>query len=164
MTAPAGRGPWDLVVFDFDGTLCDSVHVKTEAFHRLYMDDHGPYFADRVLAHHLANQGVSRYDKIRHVEREFLGKPGDDRSVEIVAERFSRLVEDAVVAAPLLEGVDDYLKTTAATLAIVSATPTVELQRIVARKGIDQYFVAIEGTPRSKSDIVDDVRESLAFD
>jgi phosphoglycolate phosphatase-like HAD superfamily hydrolase len=164
VTAAAGRGPYELVVFDFDGTLCDSVHVKTEAFHRLYLHEHGPYFADRVLAHHLANQGVSRYDKIRHVEREFLGNAGDDRSVEVVAERFSRLVEDAVVAAPLLDGVDDYLKTTTATLAIASATPTAELQRIVARKGIDLYFVAVEGTPRAKADIVDDLVERLGVD
>ena len=64
---------FDLVVFDFDGTLCDSVQVKTEAFQLLYLDERGLEFADRVRTYHLANAGLPRYDKIRYVETAMIG-------------------------------------------------------------------------------------------
>ena len=30
---------WDLFVFDFDGTICDSANIKTEAYAVLYLDE-----------------------------------------------------------------------------------------------------------------------------
>ena len=145
-----------LVVFDFDGTLCDSADVKTDAFYQLYLKEHGVDFATAVRDYHLENAGVSRYDKIRYVEAEMLGAPSSGARVDEVADRFSRLVEDAVVAAPLFEGVLDYLSSSTSGVpnAIASATPTSELQRITARKGISKYFTVIEGSPRSKSEIL----------
>lgn len=146
-----------LVVFDFDGTLCDSADVKTKAFHQLYLNGHGPEFASEVRAYHLANAGVSRYDKIRYIEQELIGRDPSDERVDEVAERFSQLVEDAVVAAPLFSGVHEFLSIarTDVPLAIASATPTAELRRIVDRKRISGFFDEIEGSPRSKSEILE---------
>ncbi|MCZ6858167.1 MAG: HAD hydrolase-like protein, partial [Gemmatimonadetes bacterium] len=45
-----------------------------------------------------------------------------------------------------------------------SATPTDELRRIIDAKGIDRFFVAIEGSPRSKGDIVAEYVTRLASD
>ncbi len=78
---PPTREPLQLIVFDFDGTLCDSADVKTDAFYALYLDDHGPAVAQAVKDHHLANVGVSRYDKIRHVETEMLGNDPSEEEV-----------------------------------------------------------------------------------
>jgi phosphoglycolate phosphatase-like HAD superfamily hydrolase len=156
MSGNPAAGRYRLIVFDFDGTLCDSADVKTDAFHQLYLDEHGPDFAARVLAYHLDNAGISRYDKIRYVESDFLGAPPSEERVEEVAARFSSLVEDAVVAAPLFTGVLDFLASTRgiAPTAIASATPTSELRRIVERKGIAPLFDSVEGSPRSKSEIL----------
>jgi len=156
MKAQASDGRFRLIVFDFDGTLCDSADVKTDAFYELYLDEHGSDFAAAVQAYHVANAGVSRYDKIRYVEQEFIGRPPSNERVDEVAERFSKLVEDAVVAAPLLPGVREFLSSVRAgiPIAIASATPTAELQRIVDRKGLVGFFDAIEGSPRSKSEIL----------
>jgi phosphoglycolate phosphatase-like HAD superfamily hydrolase len=154
----------ELVVFDFDGTLCDSADVKTDAFYRLYLDDHGPGFADAVRDYHLANAGLSRYDKIRHVERELLGNEPDERRDERVASCFSRLVEEAVVDAPLFGGVPDLLAAppSGTRYALASATPTDELRRITDRKGISGFFAAIEGSPRSKAVILSEYVSNLA--
>ena len=152
------RAPLELIVFDFDGTLCDSAGVKTDAFYDLYLEDHGPVFAATVKEHHLANVGVSRYDKIRYVETELLGNDPSDDEVERIAARYSRLVEDAVVDAPLFDGVADFLAAvpTGIRCVVASATPTDELRRIVERKGLAGFFAAIEGSPRSKAEIVAD--------
>lgn len=158
--------PIRLIVFDFDGTLCDSADVKTDAFHALYLDEHGPAFAEAVRSHHLANAGISRYDKIRHVESEMIGRDPSPERVEEVARRFSELVERAVIAAPLFDGVATFLDEASAVvpLAIASATPASELRRIVEAKGIGAFFVAIEGSPSSKGEILGALAESRALD
>ncbi len=152
-----------LVVFDFDGTLCDSAHVKTRAFRDLYLEEQGQDFADRVLAYHLANAGLPRFDKIRHIEIAMLGNEDPDARVAEMADRFSGLVEQAVVDAPLFPGVDGFLDRYRGRvpLAIASATPTDELRRITERKGIDGCFDAIEGSPRSKASILVDLASSF---
>ena len=155
---------FDLIVFDFDGTLCDSLQVKTEAFHLLYIDEGGPEFAGRVRAYHLANAGLSRYDKIRYVETEMIGSEPSDERVEEIAVRFGKIVEEQVIAAPLFDGVLDFLEAVDLPVAVASATPTEELRRIIDAKYIDRFFVAVEGSPRSKGDIVTEYVTRLASD
>jgi len=158
--------PIRLVVFDFDGTLCDSADVKTEAFHALYLDERGPEFAEAVRRYHLDNAGVSRYAKIRHIESAMIGvEPTPDR-IDQVAARFSDLVERAVIEAPLFPGVTSFLERShrLVPLAIASATPTEELARIVAAKDIARYFTSVEGSPRSKGDILRSIVSSSGVD
>ena len=164
MTGTRAPRPVQLVVFDFDGTLCDSADIKTVAFHRLYLDEHGPAFADEVEQFHLANAGLPRFDKIRFIESEMLGTEPSDERIDEVAAWFSELVEDAVVAAPMFEGVQEFLEASheRVPLTIASATPTGELRRIVKRKGIEHFFRAIEGSPESKADIIS--RYSAIYD
>ena len=155
MTAD-GSGRFELIVFDFDGTLCDSADLKARAFFDLYRDEQGDDFANRVGRYHLENAGVSRYDKIRHIEEVFLGTPPSDERVGVVAERFSSIVEDAVVAAPLFDGVATLLtsKPDGVVYTIASATPTEELVRIIERKNMGEPFAAVEGSPQSKATII----------
>ena len=146
----------ELVVFDFDGTLCDSADIKTVAFRNLYLDEHGEDFASVVEQYHLAHAGLPRFDKIRHIETHMLGSEPTEERVDQVANRFSSLVVDAVVAAPMFDGVWPFLDAyhERIPLTIASATPTDELRLIVERKGIDGYFAAVEGSPNSKATII----------
>lgn len=145
-----------LVVFDFDGTLADSAGVKTEAFHLLYLDEHGPEVAARVLAYHLEHQGISRYDKIRFAEEEILGRPCTEARLDEVADRFSHLVEDRVVAAAAIPGAEEFLASNhGRRLSVASATPTAELRRIVARRGWNSHFAAVDGSPMAKGEIIE---------
>ncbi len=148
--------PVDLVVLDFDGTVCDSADVKTEAFYRLYLADEGPEFAARVRDHHRAHMGISRYDKIRHYEEVLLGRPCDAARLEEMASRFSAIVTEQVIAAPLIAGAREFLDRHSARVpvCVASATPTDELRHIVAAKGLGGYFAAVEGSPAPKGEIV----------
>ena len=51
-------------VFDFDGVLADSVNIKTLAFYELYKE-YGDSISSKVVEHHEANGGVSRFEKIK---------------------------------------------------------------------------------------------------
>ena len=76
--------------------------------------------------------------------------------IEYIEERFSSIVEDAVVAAPLFDGVASLLtsKPDGVVYTIASATPTEELVRIIERKKIGEPFPAVEGSPQSQATII----------
>ena len=145
----------DLVVLDFDGTVCDSADVKTEAFGLLYAE-HGEDVANAVVSHHLANVGVTRTEKIRYAEEVLLGRPHSTERVDQLAARFGTIVEEQVIAAPLLPGVATFLSSYSGEIpiAVASATPTDELRRIVAAKGLARFFAAVEGYPPHKGAIL----------
>ena len=156
----------DMIVFDFDGTICDSARIKDEAFRVLYLDEMGEAFADLVLEYHLENAGVSRFDKIRHIEEQMIGRTSSERRLAEVAERFGLMVEDRVVSAPLIAGAQEFVESpmNSVVLTVASATPTKELQRIVYRRGLTHYFAAVEGSPETKGDIVRSYLERFEVD
>jgi len=146
----------DLIVFDFDGTICESADVKTDAFYQLYLDEQGEEFATAVRDYHILHAGVSRYDKIKYYEEELLGRPCTDERMAEVAGRFGDIVRDRVIAAPLAPGVAGFFDMHAGEvpMLVASATPTEELREIIAARGITHWFDQVEGSPRLKGDIV----------
>ena len=53
------------IIFDFDGVIAESIQMKTDAFATLYSDN-GADIVQRVVSHHEANGGMSRFDKIKY--------------------------------------------------------------------------------------------------
>ena len=142
----------DAVIFDFDGVLVESVDVKTRAFATLYAG-YGDEVVARVVDYRLRHAGISRFDKFRHFQTEILcGPPLDDRTVADLAESFSSLVVDRVIAAPMVTGAQDFLDGCRGRLKlfVVSGTPTAELDGILRRRHLREYFAAIYGSPASK--------------
>lgn len=139
------------VIFDFDGVLVESADIKTAAFRELYRP-HGEAVLAAALAHHRANGGISRRQKIRHVHATALGIRLDRDALDALCARFSGLVEDAVVAAPMVDGAADFVARHRGRLPlfIVSGTPHDELLRIVARRRMADGFAAIYGSPPEK--------------
>jgi phosphoglycolate phosphatase-like HAD superfamily hydrolase len=142
-------------LFDFDGVIAESFDVKTNAFARLFAP-YGPAVVDRVVAHHLAHGGVSRFVKILHYHEHFVGRAIDHVELDDWCRRFSELVLDAVVAAPLVPGALELLEQCHARYAcfIVTGTPQEEMEQIASRKDLAKYFLEIHGSPRTKSEIV----------
>ena len=97
------------IFFDFDGVLAESVHVKTEAFRQMYLP-YGKEVADKVVAHHRANGGVSRYEKFRIWNKAFLNEEIDEQRVQELAQQFSNLVVDGVVASTEINGATYFLE------------------------------------------------------
>ena len=52
------------LVFDFDGVILDSNHIKDETFFVLYKK-YGKKFSNYVLNHHKKNRGISRFEKFK---------------------------------------------------------------------------------------------------
>lgn len=145
--------PAAALILDFDGVLVESLDIKSDAFAALYAQ-YGPQISAAARAYHLANLGVSRFDKFRHYETRLLGRPAPDAAVlEALNRRFSALVETAVAAAAMVAGAQALLDAQLGKLPmfVVSATPQDELRRIVAQRGLERYFQAVHGTPGDKT-------------
>lgn len=152
---------FDALVFDFDGVLVESVNVKTQAFAALYTR-YGADVVEQVVAFHLANGGLSRFDKFRYFHNKLLGLPlMHEEEVRLAAE-FNARVEEAVVAAPWVDGAEGFLMANHAAipLFVASGTPEEELQRILQKRRMSHYFRAAFGSPAKKGKILRDILES----
>jgi len=131
-----------------------------EAFERLYAG-YGPAVLARVMDYIDDKEGISRVEKIRHAHEAFLGIRLSDGELGVLAERYSRMVEDAVAACPWVAGAREFLESHAGRLPlfVVTGTPHAEILRIVARRDMGRYFQEIWGSPPHKTPIV---RELLA--
>jgi len=148
----------EAIIFDFDGVLVDSVDTKTQAFAALY-EQYGPQVVKSVIAYHRQHGGVSRYEKFRYFHESILGKEYNQKEEQLLGESFSRLVFDAVIAAPWIPGaynlLVDYHKTIP--MFVASGTPNEEIQRIVKHRKMDHFFVAVKGSPATKAQIIDEI-------
>jgi phosphoglycolate phosphatase-like HAD superfamily hydrolase len=160
-----GKKVTEAILFDFDGVLCESVHIKTEAFYELYLP-YGETVARQVREHHLANGGMSRYDKFRHYETHFLNRPPTSERIMHLAQKFSQLVLQKVIDAPLVKGTENFLERYGDRMRffIVSATPQEEMETIAKAKGIDRYFTAVFGSPTSKKRWVEHILDTYDLD
>ena len=143
------------IFFDFDGVLAESADIKLLAFDDLYAD-HDKSVRDFALAHHAANAGISRLEKIRHIHKTQLGIDLTDAEIAEWGGRYNALVEQAVIDAPEVPGATAFLEAHCDDLPlyVVSGTPEDELRRIVAARGMTRYFAGVYGSPRHKGPIV----------
>ena len=141
-----------ILIFDFDGVILDSVHIKTEAFGDLYIH-FGEDIVGLVKQYHEENGGMSRFEKIKYYNDVLLADQHINESYDSMAEKFSELVFDKVVIANEIPGVMDFIKhynKKAIPMAINSATPTEELIQILISRDLERYFSQIMGSPTSK--------------
>jgi phosphoglycolate phosphatase-like HAD superfamily hydrolase len=144
-------GKIKVIIFDFDGVIADSVNVKTLAFAELY-ESHGYKIKNKVVDHHNANGGMSRFEKFKLYQEEFLGLNVTDDEIQNLAERFSTLVVNKVINSPYVNGSSQFISKHSKTMRqyISSGTPQDEMRYIAKEKGIDTYFQAIYGSPKGK--------------
>lgn len=150
---------YDCVFFDFDGVIADSVDAKIHAFGELYAE-FGAGVRAAVMAYQRAVPGETRFDKIPKFHAGLLGITLTAEEVTTWCQRLSDIVLDQVVASPLLPDVPEVLAMLVARgvqAHVVSGTPHDELQIIVDRKDLRQYFRSVRGAPQKKDVIVRDI-------
>lgn len=141
---------FDLIFWDFDGVIKDSVSVKTEVFEKIF-SPYGQEVVDAVRRHHEANGGVSRFDKIPL----YLSWAGEEVTNELVAKfcnLFSESVMQSVIDSPWVPGVREWLLNNFEKkhFVLVTATPQHEIEQILSALHIDKCFQSVFGAPIKK--------------
>ena len=144
----------EIIIYDFDGVICDSVNIKTEAFVELYQS-YGKGVQEAVKEYHLAHGGISRYEKFRYFQSVLLRESVNQQQIDALADQFSLLVKQKVIASKYIPGVIDFLKVNKGKKQFVcTGTPQNEIEDIVEKKGIKALFDEVYGSPKTKIEII----------
>jgi beta-phosphoglucomutase-like phosphatase (HAD superfamily) len=144
----------DGIVLDCDGVLIESVDIKTQVYRGLF--EGFPEHQDAIVSYHLANGGLSRVEKIKHIYKEILKRPLSEGQLALLCERFAALSLAPVLAAPLVNGTREFVEACRGRvrLFVASGTPQQELERVLSHKGLGNCFTAVFGSPLSKVEIL----------
>lgn len=139
------------LIFDFDGVICDSVNVKTQAFLDLYKG-YDVSILDQIKNFHLQNGGISRYEKIKYFEEKILNRNLTNEQHMILVSKFSEIVFSKVIDSNFILGSLEFLKRSKRSFKIFlcTATPQFEIEKILKFKKINKYFDAVYGSPDDK--------------
>jgi phosphoglycolate phosphatase-like HAD superfamily hydrolase len=150
-----------VVFWDFDGVIKDSVLVKSAGYEKLFLP-FGKDVVKRVNNHHNVHGGISRYTKIP-LYLSWAGEPANSIQVQEFCDRFSNLVQQAVVNSPWVPGVYEYLKShySDQCFILITGTPQKEIEQILHSLNIAKYFRDVYGAPKAKTIMVKDVLEQL---
>ncbi len=143
---------YKVVFWDFDGVIKDSVDVKAQIFFELFLPLGEP-IAVRVRQHHIANGGMSRFEKIP-LYLQWAGLETSAANIDRFCARFAQMVLPAVLAAPWVPGAEFILRGNpyCQTFIAVSATPQGQLEEILGMLDLTSCFSKVYGAPTRKGD------------
>ena len=129
------------IIFDYDGVIAESVNVKTEAFAELYRP-YGKDIVQKVIKHHEANGGVSRYEKFKIYHKNYLREDIDQLEIDVLANKFSKLVLQKVIDSTYVTGVYDFISSNYQKydFYISTGTPTGEIETILKQKSLRKFL------------------------
>ncbi|MFA5908682.1 MAG: HAD family hydrolase [Vicinamibacterales bacterium] len=141
------------VAFDFDGTLVDSNRIKQELFFEVAAAFSGSVSA---MGDVLRETRGDRFEIFRRfIERspELLIPNAADPAAALAAE-YTRRCECAIAVCATIPGAErllDGLRSQRVMAAVVSATPTVPLESVIARRGWQPRFAYVLGDAADKA-------------
>ncbi len=145
----------EVIIYDFDGVICDSVNIKTEAFIEIYKK-YGPKIQEQVKDYHLSNGGISRFEKFRYFQSILLEQDVSDNELLKLSDQFTELVKERVIAANYINGAYEFIKKNAFRKQFIcTGTPESEIRDISDRKSITSFFIDQFGSPRKKTEIIE---------
>lgn len=148
----------EIIIYDFDGVIANSVNIKTEAFVELYKN-YDLDIQNAIKNYHLCNGGVSRYEKFKYFHEKILKEPINGDKINDLANKFSILVKDKIISCNYINGIEQCLKDNYKNSKqfVCTGTPEIEIIEIIEKKMLQKYFYGIYGSPSSKIDIINHI-------
>jgi phosphoglycolate phosphatase-like HAD superfamily hydrolase len=141
---------FDHVLFDMDGVLLDSNHMKIIAA-REAMADVEPTVAAAFVEHFRRNFGLSRAAHFAWGYEQLLRPLGHGaEAMELAKQGYARRVAQRYAACPLAQGARTLLARLRVPRYVITGSDQVEARRLLAGHGVASNFVDILGSPASK--------------
>lgn len=137
-------------VFDLDGVIVKTNLVKHAAMLSLFADH--PEQQGAISEFILANVGVPRRDKLAHLLKHHLSTEPTDALLHEYLHRYAIQLEQQLTAAPMVEGVGEFIARYPGPCYVCSSAPEVEVHDQVARRSLARHFAAVYGGATPKPD------------
>jgi HAD superfamily hydrolase (TIGR01549 family) len=150
-----------VVFWDFDGTIKDSIEVKSQAFEELFLTCR-PQALKKIREHHEKNGGISRFEKIP-LYMSWSKVLITDKTTQEYFDKFSLLVKQSVIDSPWVPGFLEFIKKYGnhRKHILVSATPENEIEYILKKLHIRHYFYKVYGAPTLKNEAISKELDNL---
>jgi len=144
----------EVVFWDFDGVIKDSVEVKSKAFEKLF-SIYGSKISSKVREHHDNNGGISRFDKIP-LYMSWSDESITDKNIQELCNKFSLLVKKSVIESPWVPGFLEIVNkmNNRQKHVLVTATPKDEIEEILKKLEIRHFFHNVYGAPVLKKEAI----------
>jgi phosphoglycolate phosphatase-like HAD superfamily hydrolase len=142
------------IVLDLDGVVLQTNFVKHSAMLSLFEvnDDRKEEISEYILS----NVGVRRDRKISHILRSILNYPPD--LLPKYVDSYSAKLEQALLAAPLVPGVMDFVQNSGYSFYLSSSAPEPEIDMQLRSRGLLGFFQATFGASTPKSEALSSIR------
>ena len=114
-----------------------------------------------LVEYHVANGGISRYEKFAHFSHTILNAPNPEALTETLLAQYGQYVFNELLAceeAPCLREVLSLLHARHACV-VVSGGDERELNSVFLTKGLSHFFQSINGSPRNKIEIISALKD-----
>lgn len=142
----------DLVVFDCDGVLLESMAAKIEAFRSWVPSEYEPH-REAFMEVVMNGFGTSRTHHIRTFYEKIVGLPVEDGFLEVEVQRFTDLCEPLCAQADWRVGSEAFVEAcreAGIPRYVLSGTPQAPLDAMMEATGAASYFDVIIGSPPAK--------------
>ena len=144
---------YDSFLFDCDGVILDSNHIKTEAF-RSALEDYPKEKVNVFINYHQANGGVPRYEKIEYFFKTIHPKKNPNKFISESLDLYSTIVRKELIECELIHGVREFLDLLfdlSAECYVITGGDQEEVEYVFKKRGLSKYFIKILGSPKTKS-------------
>ena len=153
------------ILFDFDGVIIDSMAVREFGFIKIF-EEFPKEKVHELIKFHYKNGGMSRFLKIQHFFNKILNQNISDDEVAQYADKFSKLMRNELVKKSyLISQTVDFIKANYKkyNLHIVSGSEVNELNFLVQKLDLKQYFISVHGSPTPKNILVQNLLKDINY-
>lgn len=138
------------VVFDLDGVIVKTNFVKHAAMVSLFADH--PDQQGAISSFILSNGGVPRRTKLAHLLQHALGAEPTEALLAEYLQRYAAQLEHQLAAAPMVEGVAQFIACYPAPGYVCSSAPEAEVHQQLSRRALGSHLAAVYGGDTPKPD------------
>lgn len=145
------------VVFDFDGTLVESNHIKRQTFFELASEfEDGTRLMTDVMKQATGRERYWIFDR-------FAAALSGQADARVLANRYTRICQERIAIASEIAGAMaslERLRSEGKLLFVNSATPVEPLSKLVRLRRMHIFFEGIYGSPAKKHENLQDIQSN----
>lgn len=157
---------YDIYIFDCDGVILDSNALKVQAMKEaLEALSFKPALVTECADYFANNFGKSRFHHVAHFVNNLLELRNEEKAAieEKILCYFSEQCKSLYLTAELTPGFLDLIQKLPGKKFVASGSEQSELRTVFEKRGLDEYFVDIFGSPTPKTQLLYNILQNHSY-